>query len=199
MIKKKYTLLHCIRTNLEITYWVCVKKAHRSSENWGKQPIVQHSWGIDTDKIEENSSCETEYNGWCSTDRVDGNPLMSGEETGGGNRDILLQSKANVELRANGPETRWILIVVCGQSGWHTYQSDSHQSEMINPPWAIISWHFRSHNNNKLLHKVLCQSLHFMHAETWEQVQYNALTSPSMKIITMAARINMLVPALKNL
>ena len=30
---------------------------------------------------------------------------MSREEAGGGNRDILLQSKSNIDLRTNGPET----------------------------------------------------------------------------------------------
>ena len=67
---------------------------------------MQNSWGIDTDEVEENSSCETEYNGWCSTGGVNDNPLASGEEAGRGNRDILLQSKADIDLRANGPEIK---------------------------------------------------------------------------------------------
>ena len=67
-----------------LTNWVSIEESNWSPENRGKHLVVENTRGIHTDEVEHDSSGETQENGRQRAGRVDGNPLMCGEEAGGG-------------------------------------------------------------------------------------------------------------------
>ena len=48
-----------------ITDWVSVKETNWGSEHRSKHPVVEHTRGIDTHKVDKNGSHEAEQNGRC--------------------------------------------------------------------------------------------------------------------------------------
>ena len=66
-----------------LTNWVGVKEQHRGSEDGSKHPVVQHSGGIYTEKVEGDSAGEAEEDGSGCAASIDADPLIGEEEAGG--------------------------------------------------------------------------------------------------------------------
>ena len=64
---------------------------------------MEDSRGIDTDKVEEYGSNETEQNRSSRASNIDGYPLVVREKAGGGEGEVGLKVKSNVDLGADCP------------------------------------------------------------------------------------------------
>ena len=80
------------RRTILFTNWVGVEEQHRGSEDGSKHPVVQHSGGIHTEKVEGDGAGKVDEDGSSCYTSIDADPLISREEAGGAQCPIPQES-----------------------------------------------------------------------------------------------------------
>ena len=72
------------KIQLQLTTRIVVKEQHWCSEHGGKQPVMEHTRGIDTDDVEKHSTQKVEEDQANCETAISANPLLLVQSTGYG-------------------------------------------------------------------------------------------------------------------